>query len=260
MNSKNNSLYGVQQKGIKGVLRDDISLLELEYTDSTNSEARRYAERGECVPVLIVAQGQSAGRGRLGRSFFSPSRTGLYMSLLLEAKENPLDNIRLTTAAAVAVSSSLEALYGIESEIKWVNDIYVGGRKVSGILAESFSANDRRYAVIGIGINVSTQEFPEEIKNKAASLGLNDADKAQLSVDIANRLYDMYLNFNNSEIMEYYRTRSMVLGKRISFLEGKTELFGIAEEIDDLGVLRVRLDSGEMRLLSYGEISVFIEK
>ena len=141
--------------------------------DSTNLEARRQADRGMSAPALIVASAQSEGRGRLGRSFYSPAHAGLYMSLLLEASDNSADNVRLTTATAVAVAESIDELCGIATEIKWVNDIYLGGRKICGILCESFtSAIGKRYAVVGIGLNLRASDFPDDIRIKMHNITL----------------------------------------------------------------------------------------
>ena len=150
---------------------EDIRIDAFELLDSTNTEAKRQALGGLSVPALIIADGQSAGRGRMGRSFYSPASQGLYMSLLVSAKESVSDSLRLTTAASVAVARSIEEICGISVGIKWVNDLYLNGRKICGILCESFSGEDgKRYTVIGVGLNLYTEEFPRDIKNTAAAL------------------------------------------------------------------------------------------
>ena len=131
----------------------------LRTVDSTNTEARRRILSGESLPQAILAEEQTAGRGRMGRSFYSPAGTGIYLSLCFEASGSEI--LFLTTAAAVAVHRAIREVTGIVTDIKWVNDLYFRGRKVSGILAESFSVEEKRYVIRGVGVNLYTTEFPE---------------------------------------------------------------------------------------------------
>ncbi len=228
--------------------------------DSTNSEARRQAELGMSIPALIISDAQSAGRGRMGRSFFSPPATGLYLSFLAEAKADFADTVRLTTAAAVAVAASVEELCGIEVGIKWVNDIYYRGRKICGILCESFaSCSGKRYAVIGIGINLYTETFPDDIRNRAASLMPRGGMRNSFAASIARNLSKFWKSPDNPAIIEYYRARSVVLGKRVVFTEDGVEREAQAISVDDFGGLRVRLDDGSEKVLTGGEISLRVE-
>ncbi len=228
--------------------------------DSTNTQARREAEAGMSAPALIIADSQSGGRGRMGRSFYSPESTGLYMSLLLRARENSADTVRLTTAAAVAVALCIEELCGISTDIKWVNDLYLSGRKICGILCESFTTQiGERFAIAGIGVNLSTSDFPEELRGKAASLGQSEDIRAELAAAITDKLLGFWEDISAPEIMEYYRAHSAVLGRRIIFTEGGVEYFGVAESIDGYGRLSVALEGGARRLLSCGEISLRLD-
>lgn len=241
----------IRNKNLRIAIFDDI--------DSTNSEARRQAERGEPSPALIIARAQSAGRGRMGRSFYSPSDTGLYMSLLIENCEIS-DSVQLTTAVSVAVAESIEAICGVRVDIKWVNDIYLCGRKICGILCESFSlADGKRYSVIGIGLNLYTQDFPKDIENKAASLMPNAGDRNLFAARIADEIMDISTRNSNTDIMSFYRERSLVLGKEIVFIENGTEYSGVPEMVDDCGRLYVRLWDGSEKMLSSGEISLKID-
>ena len=151
----------LSDRGILVAFADEI--------DSTSAEARRWAECGGKAPALFVAERQTAGRGRLGRSFYSPSDTGIYMTLLLEIGEDFPDTAGLTSAAAVAVLRGTDRLTQGKTQIKWVNDILLDGKKICGILAESFLVGDKTYAAIGIGVNVSTKDFPEDIRGIAGS-------------------------------------------------------------------------------------------
>jgi len=243
----------LEERGVRISLFEDI--------DSTNLEARRQAERGMSAPALIIADSQSAGRGRLGRSFYSPSGTGLYMSLLLGAKDNPADNVQLTAAAAVAAARSIEELCGVRPKIKWVNDLYLGEKKICGILCESFSCADgKRSVVIGIGVNLLTEDFPDELRDIAASVMVKGVCKEALAADISGRMLDYYDSPTEHGIMEYYRANSAVIGKRVVFSEGEKSCYGVAESIDEVGRLTIKLDDNSLKILSSGEISLKIDK
>lgn len=260
-NKKCNESNALSYDKIAELIGRGVRLSVFENIDSTNTEAKRQAESGLSVPALIVADAQSAGRGRMGRSFFSPPTTGLYMSFLTEAKAELADTVRMTTAAAVAVASSIEELCGASVGIKWVNDIYLGGRKICGILCESFvCADGKRYAVIGIGINLYTEEFPEDIKDRAASLFPEAGIKNALAARITQKLCEFWEHPDAETIIEYYRAHSIVLGKRIIFTEEGEEREGLALSVDGFGALRVRLDNREERILTGGEISLRVDE
>ncbi len=241
---------------------DSLLVRHFTLTESTNREARLYVEHGEYrehLPVLFIADTQSAGRGRMGRSFYSPADTGLYMTLLLEAPEREIFS-HLTALAAVAASDAIAELYGIGVSIKWVNDLYLYGRKVAGILAESFTEHMRRFVALGIGINLSTTSFPEDISDKAGALcvGADVYRKRELAVNICQRLLRSCVGDTREE-MQKYRERSCVIGRQIRFVQGGEEKHGKAAGIEDDGSLAVLLDGGEKILLSTGEISVFAD-
>ncbi len=243
---------------IRALIKDkNIAIHLFDEIDSTSDEARRIALDEGSAPALVIANSQTAGRGRMGRSFFSPAKTGLYLSFLQKAKKNLEDTVRLTTSAAVAVSLAIEEIYGIKTEIKWVNDLLLSGKKVCGILAESFSSKTgERFVIIGIGVNISTEVFPDEIKGRAASLGEKAERREDLAAAIVNRLSAYYQNPKSPEISRIYKERSAVLGKRVwLFLDGE-RISALAEDIRDDGTLVARLDSGEMRELHSGEITL----
>ena len=240
--------------------------------DSTNSEARRYAVLNDLESAnarFFVALSQTAGRGRMGRSFFSPSSTGLYFTMLFEATEMPAEKMLcLTPAAAVAVVRVARALGINQARIKWVNDILVGGKKACGILAESFSLGDKRYAVVGIGINLFTDSFPEELKSIATSFFTSESDKqkrlevlGKTAELLAAELYDLRQMIDSGELsyMDEYRSASAVLGRRVSYVKDGVEIFGEAIAVDDHGGLSVREDSGCITVLTGGEISLFLK-
>ena len=235
-----------------------LSVFEYESIDSTNNEAKRYAQAGGSAPALFVADGQTAGRGRMGRSFYSPADTGIYLSLLLAAPENEKYLLRMTSVAAVAAHDAIFNVLGIDTGIKWVNDLYLNGKKISGILAERFFAGNSSFVVIGVGINLSTSDFPAELRHKAGSLSgeRNDDVKARLTEEVALSLIREMDSLDSPTIIERYRRCSLVIGRAITFVENGVVREGIAEEIDDLGALLVRLGDGSIYRLGSGEISL----
>ncbi len=226
--------------------------------DSTNSEAKRRITAGNGQLQLLIACEQSAGRGRMGRSFFSPAETGLYMTLTLGKPEALQDPAMLTIAAAAAAAAAIEAETGAETAIKWVNDIYMSGRKVCGILCEAVTdASGCTTVLAGIGVNIVTEEFPEELKEKAGSLP-RAVDRAALAAGIADRLLRIWEKTEDRSFLEFYRARSFVPGNRVSFFRGGAEQEALALSVDDSGALRVRYDDGREEALRSGEVSVKI--
>ena len=244
----------------------EIKIIEYGIIDSTNLQARRLIEGAsgeEIQPTVLLAEGQTAGRGRLGRSFYSPTDTGLYTSLIIESPSSLDKLLSLTALAAVAASEAIEAAFGINVGIKWVNDLYYNERKIAGILAESCISGTKRYIILGIGINLSTESFPDDILLKAGSLGIADITakaKRELATDLFARLLDLLECEDTSRAMDIYRARSTVIGKRVSFLQNGRENTATALGVTDLGALTVRLDSGEALELASGEISIFVQK
>ena len=237
----------------------DAAVLVYKTLDSTNSEARRLAERGYTSPTLIIAREQSAGRGRMGRSFYSPKDSGLYMTALFEASESPSDTVQLTTSAAAVTAMAIEELLQIRVDIKWVNDLYLGGKKICGILCESFEALGRRFAVVGIGINLSTVDFPSELADIAGSLGVDRDIRYDLAAKIFSLLWRSYHTADKGDIIAYYKERSIVIGKRIFFVEDGKKNFAKVLDIDVFGRLLVSLDNGGEKILSSGEITLRLD-
>ena len=228
----------------------------LEYHDvigSTNDRAKELAASG-ILNICVAANEQTAGRGRKGRSFFSPSGSGLDLSAVLP----PEDATLLTVRAAVCVAETIEEAIGERTEIKWVNDILLHGKKIGGILAEGAFGPDGKpaYAVVGIGINVFRTAFPPELRDVAGDLesltGLRPDKKALLDRLLAG-LDDR--TRTPEAVLACYRERSMVIGKTVTVLRG-TECFRAqALSVDESGGLWVDR-SGERILLSSGEVSV----
>ena len=224
--------------------------------DSTNTEARRRADADHGIHLYAAAQ-QTAGRGRRGHSFYSPGDTGLYMTLSLPFRDSFADIQFITCAAAVAVCEAVEELSHKKPRIKWVNDIYISGKKVAGILAELIC--DRDYTatavIIGIGVNLKTDRFPPDIADIAGSIG--DIEPEKLCAGITDRLIDYYNDLADDSLLEKYKNRSLCLGRDVTFvLEGK-QITAPAVDIDCGGGLVVDIN-GERVTLNSGEISVNI--
>ena len=227
--------------------------------DSTNNEAKRRLAGGSGETALIAAEEQTAGRGRLGRSFYSPGGTGLYMTLAIGRARTLRDPTVVTIAAAVAAARSVEALTGKQARIKWVNDIYMEGRKVCGILCEAvtdFVSGTVESVVIGIGVNVRTGRFPEELRAKAGALDTPGLLRCRLAARIADELLDILEQPEEHRFLADYRARSLVLGREVTFLRNGTEQKASAVAVDDAGGLLVRYADGREETLRSGEVSV----
>lgn len=232
-------------------------------TGSTNLLARQAAAQGAAEGLVILAGMQTAGRGRLGRSFFSPGDTGIYMSLLLRPQLDPSQVTLVTTAAAVAVCHALEDVCDLQPQIKWVNDIFLAGRKVCGILTEavfSSGSSSPDYLICGIGINVYPPEngFPEELSSIAGAVcTAPEPDlRNRLVAAILRHFSHYYHNLCNREFLPAYRRRSMVIGRDIDIIHGDDRIPAYVQGIDDDCRLLVRLEDGTEEAVSTGEISI----
>ncbi len=234
-----------------------------ESIDSTNIECKRLANRGEVHGTVVVAEEQTNGKGRIGRSWSSPIGSGIWMSILLRPNIPPIYASKLTLLGAAAVYKSLKEMK-IESYIKWPNDIVLDGKKICGILTEMNAEIERiNYVIMGIGINVNTKEFPEDIKDKATSIGNyvgQEVDRKAIIASIINNLEQLYNKFiyeeDFSEIINISREASILLGKEIRIINGTKEEIAKAIDIDDDGELIVENEDGTIKKVLSGEVSV----
>lgn len=225
---------------------NQIFRTHFESIDSTSNYAKANAA-SLSLPALITADEQTNGRGRRGNSFFSPKNTGLYMTLLTDF---PNGCNLITPAAAVTVCEELEKL-GVNPKIKWVNDIFIDKKKVCGILTELFETDSRNFLSVGIGINVTTTVFPDDIP-VAGSLSM-ECDRQILAENIAKNLLQ---KIHADNIVEEYRKRLFILGKNISFRKNNILFSATAEDINDECNLIVKYSDGATEALSSGEISI----
>lgn len=266
-----NDILSVQS--VSKYLLPELKSLQLEVyktIDSTNTRIKEYAALGKPEGVVIIAEEQTAGRGRMGRKFYSPQMSGVYISFLFRPKFTAEESLNLTTAAAVAAAEAIEEVSGVKAEIKWVNDVYCHGKKVCGILTEA-SVNVENsmleYAVTGIGFNVREPEggFPEEIRDIAGPIFLTKDDHGEASSDLdarsriaagmINHFWNYYEHLTKKTFMREYKRRSFLLGKEVRTLS-EPSLIGKAVDVDDDGHLILELPDGSTRSLSSGEVSV----
>lgn len=229
--------------------------------DSTNVRAKLLASQGAPHGYLVCADSQSSGRGRYGRSFFSPEHSGVYITYVLRPTIPADRAVMITSLAAVAVARAIEKLCDADVKIKWVNDLYIHERKVSGILCEAsldFESGMLEYVVLGIGVNVARMDFPEELKDIATSIE-NECgqpiSRSRLIAEISNELDALYDQLETGEFMEESRRRSNVIGRDVTVLRGEERYPAHVLDIDAQGRLVIRTDSGVSRVSS-GEISI----
>lgn len=234
----------------------NIGVSHFDVIDSTNLEAKRQVKSGCKLPLVIVAEAQTAGRGRLGRQFYSPNSTGLYMSFAYEPKTDFSDTVTVTSAAAVAVVRAIEELTDLKPKIKWVNDIFVDGKKICGILTEAITG-EKATVIVGIGVNITTKNFPNEIKDTAASLNVS-VDKNDLMLSIVNHLTELIKGLEQRTFLPEYKEKSMVLGREVCFTENGVTKYGIAVDINNDGGLIVKTADG-LATLSTGEITLRVK-
>lgn len=238
-----------------------------EELDSTNRYLKEEAVKGAPEGTVIIANRQSAGRGRLGRSFFSPGEKGIYMSILLRPEIELERAVLITSMAAVAVAEAIEQVSCIETKIKWVNDIFLNRKKVCGILTEagiSAEAGTLSYAVLGIGVNVGKMEFPEELINVATSVsnecGFN-VSKEILTDKILEQLEKWYPTIADGSFLEESKKRSILLGNDIRVIDETVSggsYHAKAVDINELGNLIIERD-GVIQVLNSGEVSIRFE-
>ena len=241
----------------KGVAAE---LIHYEITDSTNERARVLArERSERVPTVIVADAQTAGRGRRGRSFYSAEDVGIYVSFLIYPEQRGALATTVTARAAVALRRAVRSVSGLEADIKWVNDLYAGGKKLAGILAESEMASDGKIAalVVGMGINVYKTPYPDEISSIATSIEEQCEMRVSREELVAELARQMLTDIpSEGAIYEEYKSASLLLGERITVhaVGGSYEALAL-DILTDFSLLIEREDGSRDRVFS-GEVSI----
>lgn len=252
--------------GVKKYLSPERQSMDIEVyktVTSTNLLLKDCANQGAAEGKVIIAGEQTQGRGRLGRSFYSPSDSGLYLSILLRPDMAAQDAVKITTAAAVSVALAVEKVSDIKPDIKWVNDIYINGRKICGILTEaafSMESGGLDYAVLGIGVNAYEPEggFPEEIRDIAGAVfDKRKSDmRNRISAEIINNFMRLYESFSENSFYPEYRKRLLWVGERINIIRGSTKTPAVMLGADEDCKLHVRYEDGREEFISSGEISI----
>lgn len=264
LSSENDILSSQSIEPYLGKCKDSLRIEVHKTITSTNTVMKELAAQGELEGKVIIAQEQTEGRGRLGRSFYSPP-AGIYLSILLRPKMAIEDSLFITTTAAVAVAKAIESVSTCDAKIKWVNDIFCNGKKVCGILTEAgidFESQILDYAVVGIGINVDYPKdgFPEELKEVATSIfekNLYSTNaRSQLVAEVLNNFWGYYEGTSMKSCIQEYRKRSFLIGKEIDVILGNESKKAVALEVDDNARLVVQFTDGEIKTLHSGEVSV----
>lgn len=246
----------------------DWVIQTMESTTSTNDLAKLYANQNSTTPAIFISEEQTAGRGRLGRKFVSPSKTGLYISLCLFPTVALEDLSLITCATAVACIETIEQLTGKSLDIKWVNDLFYREKKVGGILTEvisDFESQQVQALIVGIGINLidSPQSFPKELHSIVGSVFSSKEEYNESSFNrnhfIAQFLEKWtfyYQNLSKRDFIESYKEHSNVIRKSIKVIEGNHVYDAVAKDIDENGHLIIEKEDKSLHALSYGEVSI----
>ncbi|RED60409.1 biotin--[acetyl-CoA-carboxylase] ligase [Cohnella lupini] len=235
----------------------------LDVVPSTQDELRRLAEQGAPEGTLVIAEQQTNGRGRMGRSWVSPAGKGIWMSLLLRPPVPLPLTPQLTLLAAVALSRAISREVPVKIGIKWPNDLLVGGKKISGILLESAAEDERlRYVVVGLGIsvNLDAEDYPAELLDKAISLKMasgapiNRSGLIAIILEEFERLYDLYLEQGFAPIRSLWEAHSVTLNSETTLYTPQGAVLGIPRGLDDMGGLKVEISDGSYRTIYSAEI------
>ena len=262
----------IQENTIRNYLADHLvdtfQFQIYDSIDSTNTMAKKLADSEAIEGTVILAEEQVAGRGRQGRSFFSPSKSGIYMSLILRPNVREISPASFTTMAAVAVAEAMEELIEEQVDIKWVNDIYIKERKVCGILTEGAFDMEKgglKYAVVGIGINVTPpkEEVPEELEQIITTLSQSALqeehtviDRNELIAKVLNHLWGYYKKLPQITFYEGYKKRSFLIGRKVGVLSNTGEEAATVLDVNQQFELVVQLENGEIKHLNSGEVRI----
>ena len=257
----------ISAEEVKSRLHTDWAGCEVRYfdtLDSTNICAKRMAEEGAPNGTLVIADKQTAGRGRCGRTWETPKGTAIAMTLLMRPNLRPEKASMLTLVMGMAVTRAVNELYSLNCQIKWPNDVIIHGKKVCGILTEMSAEMDRiNYLVVGIGINanIPLESFPEDIRDKAGSIsGIlgHDIDRVVFLQKILTYMENLYVDVLKNGFdwaLDQWREYSITLGQLIDVVGVQEQFAGVAEDIDEDGALLVRTDTGLRRVLA-GDVSI----
>lgn len=246
------------------LLLPDLILQELQLpvhlnadSDSTQLDAKQGIEAGHTSPALYLAPYQNKAKGRFGRPFYASKSGGIYMSLRLSPNVPFLEFKPYTILAAAAVVKAIQSLCDLDIQIKWVNDIYLGQKKVAGILTEAISSMENQRVtdvIIGVGINVHIDDFPKELRQIAGNLF--DDQPPFTRNQLITAIWKAFFETDEKELIALYKEKSLVVGQQVSFVENQVAFKGTAIAVTDTGNLVIQLDNGKAKIISSGEISL----
>lgn len=257
----------LSKEEISNALIDELKGTEihlLNTVDSTNDYAKMLAKQDAPEYTLVVADTQTHGKGRMGRVFSSPSGTGIYMSFILRPKTSLETAQLITSCVAVAISKAIDTLCNCSSKIKWVNDIFLNDKKISGTLTEgaiNFENGSFEYAIVGIGINVRSVKniFDGELSSIATSIedetGLK-ISRSRLIAEVFNNIYLQLQSIDEKSFIKEYKKRSLIVGKDVIVSENGQEVFAKAIGIDKTAGLIVQFEDGSTKVLNSGEARI----
>lgn len=274
-------IESISRKGYKlveepDILSEDELLIELEKSrlgdsiyyfksiDSTNNYAKKLALEGAVEGTMVLSDEQVGGRGRLGRTWISPSGTSIYMSMILRPTIEPNEAAKITEITAAAVANAVSGVTNIEAGIKWPNDIILDNKKICGILTEmNAELNNINYVIVGIGINVNMDEFPDEISNVATSiknvLG-REVSRKDIVINIVREFEKLYYDFVNTgslkKTVDICKNKSVTLGKIVRIINKRETIIAEAIDITEDGELVIKKEDGEIINVISGEVSV----
>lgn len=227
---------------------------------STNDICKNAGINGESEYTVFLARSQTAGKGRLGRSFYSPHGSGIYMSILLCPSYDDERLRYLTAMAAVAVAEAIDEVTKAQSQIKWVNDVYIEDRKCVGILTESVSGGGRLNVAIGVGINVTEPKngFPQEISDRAGAVAGDVSAINELAGKAINNILREYREFDKGSLLRRYRERCITVGHEVTVVSGSAETPAYCLRVNDDFGLDVEYKDGTVASIFTGEVSVRI--
>ena len=245
------------------VIGRDIRVFE--QTTSTNDVIEKLARDGVKEGAVVFAESQTSGRGRLGRKWISPERRGLWFSILLRPDLRPQETTQLTVASATALRRAIEMETKLKPEIKWPNDILLGGKKVAGILTELSAELDRvKHVILGIGVdvNLGAGEFPAELKKTATSLKIESGkmiSRAELAAAVLRELdedYSRVCSGNFAAVADEWEENCATIGRNVTVQTGDRKIRGRAESLDDAGALLLRTEHGRLEPITGGDVTL----
>lgn len=247
----------------KHINKEKIHIFET--LDSTNNKAKDMALKGALHGTVVIAEAQTAGKGRLGRSFVSPQGSGIYMSMVLRIGSDISKAVLITTAAAVSVCKAVRSVTGVDAGIKWVNDIYLNSRKICGILAEAVTnvkTGELDSVVVGIGVNfcsIDKSSYPDDVLERITWLydGTEaETTRSRLAAAIIDEVIVQCSSLTDRSFIDYYKKHAIMLDKDVICIRGNERWQAHTVDIDDNGGLIVRGTDGKLQTLSSGEISI----